>query len=64
MMDFIEDQRSIVVHGVISNDVNNGFAIEDIDNFDFFEVDHRSAARTTRDVFHYAEIRLITQFVT
>ena len=52
MVNLVEDQRSIVVHRVVSHDVEHGIATENVHHFDLLEVDHRSTTRTARDIFH------------
>jgi hypothetical protein len=52
MMDFVEDQRAIVVVRVVSHDVNHRIPIEDIHHFDLFEIDHCSTTGAARNILH------------
>ena len=52
MVDFVEDQRAIVVIRVVSHDVNHRVSIEDVHHFDLFEIDHCSTAGAARNILH------------
>ena len=52
MVDFVEDQRAIVVIRVVTHDVNHRVSIEDVHHFDLFEIDHCSTARAARNILY------------